>query len=90
MSEPLPFRRLLKNVTNGRYLAKGGRWTASLEEARDFSSMTEAVQAGLKLGTNGLALVLKFPDSRFDIVHTLDKPSDTQSSPLSPENRLPT
>jgi hypothetical protein len=80
----MAFRRLLKDVATGSFYDGKGGWTANDAEAHDFKDSQEAIQAALRIPRETLHLVLKFPDSRMDVSHPLNKieapPSPTPKS----------
>ena len=65
------FRRLLQDANTGLYYVSKGIWTSNSLEAHDFNDCGTAVKAGMALKLNSLHLVLKFPDSKMDVVHPL-------------------
>ncbi|HUR44382.1 MAG TPA: hypothetical protein VMZ27_00805 [Candidatus Saccharimonadales bacterium] len=65
------FRRLLKHCRTGLYYDGRGGWTANDAEAMAFGSAFEAIKAARPLDYESIELVLKFPDSRFDVCHPL-------------------
>src|SRR4051812_16657980 len=67
----MSFRRLLKDVATGSYYDGRGGWTTNQAEAHDFKNSQEAVKAAFSLNRDTLHLVLKFPDPRMDVSHSL-------------------
>jgi hypothetical protein len=70
-STAMLFRRLLKNVKTGLYNDGRGGWTPGDAEAHAYATMAELIKAARELQSEDLVAVMKFPDSRMDVVTPL-------------------
>jgi len=65
------FRRLLKNAKTGLYNDGRGGWTPGDAEAHAFATMAELINVARQLQSEDLVAVMKFADSRMDVVTPL-------------------
>ena len=68
----MAFRRLLQQPKTGLYCDGDGGWTPDDKEAFAFKDTAAAIKAALRMGEESIVLVLKFPDSRMDVIYPLD------------------
>ena len=68
---PKPFRALIKNAEMGSYSDGRGGWTMNPADAYDHRSGIAAMKAARAMETENLLVVLKFQDSRYDILLNL-------------------
>ena len=61
-------RILLQQKETGLYFRDVGAWTSKSQEAMDFVSSTAAIDFCVQNKLNGLQLVLKFEEEKYDIV----------------------
>jgi hypothetical protein len=69
---PKPFRALIKNVELGWYSDGRGGWTMNPADAFDHGSGIAALRAARAMQKENLQVVLKFQDSRYDILLDLE------------------
>src|SRR4051812_36904334 len=74
------FLRLLKDIKTGLYYTSSGGWTEDTGKAWNFPDTMAAVQTAMTLDKQNLHLVLKFPDSRMDVSHSLSRITQDSSS----------
>lgn len=69
-------RILLQQKETGLYLQDVAEWTRLSAEARDFLSSTAAIEFCLQHQLQGVHVVLKFDEERFDIVFPISPTSE--------------
>ncbi|MDB6034448.1 MAG: hypothetical protein JWM16_4786 [Verrucomicrobiales bacterium] len=72
-------KRLLKDGSTGLFCDNKGGWTADEQAAYSYKDSSEAIRAFQQLLKPNIFLVLKFEDSRFDIITPLGNPEPPPS-----------
>jgi hypothetical protein len=70
----MAMKRLLKDGSTGLFYDNKGGWTADEQAAYSYKDSSEAIRAFQQLLKPNIFLVLKFEDSRFDIITPLGNP----------------
>jgi hypothetical protein len=71
LAKHMQFRRLIKHSQTGLYYDGHGGWKKTDAEAFAYAATADAITAARGLAPEPLLLVLKFPDSRMDVVTSL-------------------
>jgi hypothetical protein len=58
---------LLQNLETLEYSSDETHWTSDLEAAVDFVKVPRALDYAMRQGPGDVRVVMKFPDSRYDI-----------------------
>jgi hypothetical protein len=73
-------RILLQQKETGLYFRDIGAWTPKSQEAMDFVCSTAAIDFCVQNSLNGLQLVLKFEEEKYDIVMPVHQASGSRTT----------